>query len=62
MVVPFGENHWQEAVEAFERYGRGRHDASLNFGDCMSYAIARLAGEPLLCTGRDFVRTDLEIA
>lgn len=62
MVVPFGEDHWQEAVEAFERYGRGRHAASLNFGDCMSYAIAKLADEPLLCTGRDFSRTDLEIA
>jgi ribonuclease VapC len=62
LVVPFGEDHWQEAVEAFERYGRGRHDASLNFGDCMSYAIAKLADEPLLCTGRDFARTDLEIA
>lgn len=61
-VVPFGEDHWQEAVEAFARYGRGRHGASLNFGDCMSYAIAKLADEPLLCTGRDFSRTDLEIA
>lgn len=62
VVVPFGEDHWQEAVDAFERYGRGTHGASLNFGDCMSYAIAKLAGEPLLCTGRDFDRTDLEIA
>ena len=62
VVVPFGEDHWQEAVEAFERYGRSRHRASLNFGDCMSYAVAKLAGEPLLCTGRDFARTDLEIA
>lgn len=62
MVVPFGEDHWQEAVEAFERYGRGRHAASLNFGDCMSYAIAKLAGEPLLCRGNDFAHSDLEIA
>jgi ribonuclease VapC len=60
--VPFGEAHWKEAVEAFMRYGRRRHAASLNFGDCLSYATARLASEPLLCTGSDFAKTDLELA
>jgi ribonuclease VapC len=58
--VPFGEVHWREAVEAFRRFGRGRHPAGLNFGDCLTYATARLAGEPLLYVGEDFGRTDLE--
>lgn len=57
--IPFGEIHWREAVEAFRRFGRGRHPASLNFGDCLSYATARLTGEPLLFTGGDFGQTDL---
>lgn len=61
-TVPFGEDHWKEAVDAFDRYGRGRHRASLNFGDCMTYAVAKLAGEPLLCVGNDFEKTDLKIA
>lgn len=61
-VVPFGEVHARTAVEAFTRFGRGRHAAALNFGDCMSYATARVAGRPLLCLGRDFTRTDIEIA
>jgi ribonuclease VapC len=61
-TVAFGEEHWREAVTAFERFGRGRHPAQLNFGDCMAYAVARLAGEPLLCTGRDFPKTDVQLA
>ena len=60
--IPFGEVHWREAVDAFRRFGRGRHAASLNFGDCLTYAAARLAGEPLLFVGDDFARTDLERA
>ena len=60
--VSFGEPHWREAVRAYDRYGRGRHPAALNFGDCMSYAIASLAGKPLLFTGADFSRTDLTAA
>lgn len=60
--VPFGEIHWREAVDAFRRFGRGRHPASLNFGDCLTYAAARLSGEPLLFVGDDFSRTDLEPA
>ena len=62
VTVTFGEEHWQEAVAAYVRYGRGRHEARLNFGDCMSYAVAKLAREPLLCTGGDFPRTDLDLA
>lgn len=61
-TMPFGELHWQVAAEAFQRFGKGRHPAALNFGDCFSYATARLAGEPLLCVGNDFPQTDLELA
>jgi ribonuclease VapC len=61
-VIPFGESHWQAAVEAFSRYGKGRHPASLNYGDCMSYAVARIARKPLLYIGNDFVQTDIEAA
>ena len=58
-VVPFGEDHWKMAIEAHARFGRGHHKAALNFGDCLSYATAKLADMPLLCTGRDFSKTDL---
>jgi ribonuclease VapC len=61
-TVAFGEEHWREAVTAYDRFGRGRHEARLNFGDCMAYAVAKLAEEPLLCTGEDFRKTDLELA
>jgi ribonuclease VapC len=60
--VPFGDSHWKEAIAAYLRFGRGRHKAQLNFGDCLTYAVARLAGEPLLFTGNDFAETDLDIA
>lgn len=58
-VVSFTETHWREASDAFARYGKGRHLAGLNFGDCMSYAVAKLAGAPLLFVGADFTRTDI---
>ena len=61
-VVPFGENHWQAAADAYWQFGKGRHGAALNLGDCMSYSVARLSGQPLLCIGRDFARTDLPLA
>lgn len=60
--VPFGELHWREAVDAFRRYGKGRHRAALNFGDCLTYAVASLADEPLLFVGEDFSATDLRSA
>lgn len=60
--VVFGAAHWQEAVRAFARFGKGRHPAALNFGDCMTYATARLARQPLLFLGDDFSKTDLERA
>jgi ribonuclease VapC len=60
-VVAFSEPHWQVAVDAFDQFGKGRHPAGLNFGDCLTYATARLADQPLLCVGDDFARTDLEL-
>jgi ribonuclease VapC len=60
--VPFGEAHWKEAVDAYLRFGKGRHKAQLTFGDCLTYAVARLADEPLLFTGGDFTETDLKLA
>jgi ribonuclease VapC len=62
VVVPFGESHWLEALEAHRRFGKGRHPAALNFGDCLAYAVAKIAREPLLFVGNDFARTDLNIA
>ncbi|MDX2153919.1 MAG: type II toxin-antitoxin system VapC family toxin [Bryobacteraceae bacterium] len=61
-VVAFNEAHLDAAVSAFLRFGRGRHPAGLNFGDCLSYAVASVAGMPLLFTGEDFARTDIERA
>jgi ribonuclease VapC len=60
-VLSFGDAHWRVAQDAFARFGKGRHPAALNFGDCLTYAIAYVAGEPLLCVGDDFCRTDLEL-
>jgi ribonuclease VapC len=61
-VIPFAEEHWRGAVEAYVRFGKGRHPAALNFGDCLTYAVARLAGQPLLFVGDDFSKTDLPAA
>ena len=61
-VTSFDGRHWRVATEAFIRYGKGRHPASLNYGDCMTYATAKVAGAPLLFTGRDFAKTDVAVA
>lgn len=61
-IVPFNVEHFDSAVEAYLRFGRGRHPAGLNFGDCMSYAVAVVAGLPLMFTGQDFARTDIRPA
>lgn len=60
-VLSFGDAHWRIAQSAFVRYGKGRYPAALNFGDCLTYATAYVAGEPLLCVGDDFAQTDLEL-
>ena len=61
-VVPFGERESRVAVAAFLRYGRGRHKAALNFGDCLAYAAASVAGDSLLFIGDDFRKTDIRPA
>ncbi len=58
-VIRFTEQHYQAATDAFLRFGKGRHPAGLNFGDCMSYAFATVSGEPLLYLGDDFAKTDI---
>jgi len=60
-VIPFGSMHYEAAVSAWLRYGKGRHPASLNLGDCFSYAVAQLSGQPLLCVGEGFKKTDLRL-
>jgi ribonuclease VapC len=61
-TIAFGEAHFGVASGAWLRFGRGRHPAALNFGDCLSYATARVADRPLLCMGGDFEQTDLRLA
>lgn len=58
-VVPIDEAQVAEARRAWRRYGRGRHDAGLNFGDLFAYALTRTSGEALLFKGNDFTRTDV---
>jgi ribonuclease VapC len=50
------------AISAFERYGKGRHPAALNMGDCFAYACAQELGVPLLFKGDDFSKTDIDVA
>ncbi len=61
-VVDFTPEHATAALEAFRRYGKGRHRAGLNFGDCMSYSLAKSMDVPLLFVGDDFTHTDIAIA
>jgi ribonuclease VapC len=58
-VVAFTPRQVNLARKAYRRFGKGRHPAGLNFGDCMAYALARDTGEPLLFKGNDFTRTDV---
>jgi ribonuclease VapC len=61
-IVPFTAAHHAAAARAYQRFGRGRHKANLNVGDCLSYAVASVAGDSLLFVGEDFRRTDIESA
>ena len=61
-VVPLTESQAEVARSAWRRWGRGRHAAQLNIGDCAAYALSAVSGEPLLCTGNDFARTDVVLA
>lgn len=58
-VIAFDRDQADEARRAFRRFGKGRHAAALNFGDCASYALSCWSGEPLLFKGRDFAATDV---
>lgn len=60
-VIPFSDAHSRAAAEAFRRYGFARSKSSLEFGECLSYATARLARQPLLADDPRFARTDLEL-
>jgi ribonuclease VapC len=60
-VTPFDHGMAQRALDAWRRFGKGRHPAALNFGDCFSYALAEATGCPILCVGNDFSLTDLAV-
>ena len=60
--VPVGIAHMKGAIDALLRFGKGRHPARLNLGDCFSYALARELGAKLLYKGEDFARTDIRPA
>lgn len=61
-VMPHDEYCAAVALAAYKTFGKGRHKASLNFGDCLSYALAKIEGYPLLFVGDDFTHTDLTAA
>jgi len=60
-VVPVDADLADRALSGWRRYGKGRHPAGLNFGDCFTYALAERTGHPVLCTGDDFASTDLTV-
>jgi ribonuclease VapC len=60
-VVPVDSEQIEIARTAWRKYGKGRHRASLNFGDCFAYALAKFSGEPLLAKGGDFALTDVQV-
>lgn len=60
-VIAFTPKQAQIARRAFRKFGKGRHPANLNFGDCIAYALARDTGEPLLFKGTDFGQTDIDV-
>jgi ribonuclease VapC len=61
-VVEIATRDGEEAISAFDRFGKGRHKARLNMGDCFAFACAINHGVPLLCKGDDFVHTDIALA
>ena len=58
-IIPVDTELAEESLVCWRRFGKGRHPAGLNFGDTFSYGLARRLGQPLLCTGDDFVKTDI---
>jgi ribonuclease VapC len=61
-LAPVDAEQAHIARQAFRQFGKGRHPAALNFGDCFSYALAKATGLPLLFKGNDFAQTDIEAA
>jgi len=61
-VAAFDATHARAALEAWRRFGKGRHPAGLNYGDSLAYAIANVHGAPLLFKGEDFTKTDIPAA
>jgi len=61
-IIPVDLEQGRLAREAYRLYGKGRHPAGLNFGDCFSYALAKSSARPLLYKGKDFSQTDIECA
>lgn len=61
-IEPVTEEHAHAARQAWSDFGKGRHAAGLNFGDCFSYALAKVSGEPLLFKGQDFRKTGIPAA
>lgn len=62
VIEPVTVEQAHGARQAFRDFGKGRHPAGLNFGDCFAYALAKSAGEPLLFKGDDFRKTDIAVA
>ncbi len=60
-IVSLDSEQVEIARSAWRKYGKGRHPAGLNFGDCFAYALAKFTGEPLLAKGNDFAATDIEV-
>ena len=60
-VVSLDAEQAERAVSAWRRYGKGRHPAGLNYGDCFTYALAERTGHPILCTGDAFAATDIPV-
>jgi ribonuclease VapC len=60
-IVPVDADLAARAMSGWRRYGKGRHPAGLNFGDCFTYALAERTGHPVLCTGDDFAATDITV-
>jgi ribonuclease VapC len=58
-LASFDEAQFELGLRAWRKFGKGRHPASLNFGDCFTYALARITGYPILCVGNDFAQADL---
>ena len=60
-LTPFDEAQFEVGLRAWRKFGKGCHPASLNLGDCFTYALAKVTGFPILCVGNDFARSDLAV-